>query len=277
VREQFRIAEGEELGYDDPDPRGHSIEFRINGEDPGATSCPPRGPVTVSGTPVGPRRPLDAGVEAGDVIGGTSTRCWPSSSSPGDRQQALERSRRALAEFEVEGMADGRSPSTVPSSPTRLRARRPGPGLQRAHPLDRDRVRQHHRAVHRRRAARGRRARAQSVTVEVGGKRVEVTLPSSLAVSAAAAAAAGARPQAQARQQEARWRRRGRATGDSLASPMQGTIVKVAVSEGDTVEAGDLIVVLEAMKMEQPLNAHKAGTITNLAGRGGRTASRPAR
>ncbi|WP_160161973.1 biotin/lipoyl-containing protein, partial [Streptomyces sp. F-3] len=100
----------------------------------------------------------------------------------------------------------------------------------------------------------------ETVVVEVGGKRLEVSLPASLGMSLARTGlAAGARPKRRAR------RKTGPATtGDTLTSPMQGTIVKVAVEEGQQVNEGDLIVVLEAMKMEQPLNAHKSGTVTNL-------------
>ncbi|MFG2943518.1 biotin/lipoyl-containing protein, partial [Streptomyces sp. NPDC048282] len=100
-----------------------------------------------------------------------------------------------------------------------------------------------------------------TVVVEVGGKRLEISLPSTLGMTLARTGlAAGAKPKRRAAKKSGPV-----ASGDALASPMQGTIVKVAVEEGQQVEEGDLIVVLEAMKMEQPLNAHKAGTVKGLA------------
>jgi acetyl-CoA/propionyl-CoA carboxylase biotin carboxyl carrier protein len=274
VREMFRIAEGQELGYDDPTIRGHSIEFRINGEDPGRGFLPMPGPVTVFDPPSGPGVRVDAGVEAGSVIGQNFDSLLAKLIVTGaNRQQALQRSRRALAEFEIDGMATALTfhrvvvadPAFAPDDPDT--------------PF----------SVHTRwietvfdntiepfvagGAEAEEAAQRQSVTVEVDGKRLQVTLPGSLAVSASPASAGGA-----ARPQARRAGKRGGAaaagaSGDSLASPMQGTIVKMAVSEGDTVAAGDLVVVLEAMKMEQPLNAHKAGTITNLTSEVGSTVS----
>ena len=106
VREQFRIADGEELGYDDPPLRGHSIEFRINGEDPGRNFLPAPGALTVWDPPSGPGVRLDAGFQQGDVIGGNFDSLLAKLIVTGhDRQQALERSRRALAEFGIDGMA----------------------------------------------------------------------------------------------------------------------------------------------------------------------------
>src|SRR5690606_30446552 len=106
VREMFRIAAGEPLGYDDPPVRGHSIEFRINGEDAGANFLPTPGPVTVFRPPSGPGVRLDAGVEPGSVIGQNFDSMLAKLIVTGaDRTQALERSRRALAEFEVDGIA----------------------------------------------------------------------------------------------------------------------------------------------------------------------------
>ncbi|MEV5205837.1 ATP-grasp domain-containing protein, partial [Streptomyces sp. NPDC053720] len=106
VREMFRIADGEELGYDDPAMRGHSFEFRINGEDPGRGFLPAPGTVTTFTPPTGPGVRLDAGVESGSVIGPA----WDSLLAKlivtgATRQQALQRAARALAEFNVEGMA----------------------------------------------------------------------------------------------------------------------------------------------------------------------------
>jgi acetyl-CoA/propionyl-CoA carboxylase biotin carboxyl carrier protein len=110
----------------------------------------------------------------------------------------------------------------------------------------------------------------QRVVVEVGGKRLEVVLPASLG-SVGSGAPAAAKPG----KSKKRIRSGGTAaaTGNALTSPMQGTIVKVAVAEGDTVAEGDLVVVLEAMKMEQPLTAHRSGTITGLTATAGETVS----
>jgi acetyl-CoA/propionyl-CoA carboxylase biotin carboxyl carrier protein len=273
VREMFRIAEGQPLGYDDPPVRGHSIEFRINGEDAGRNFLPMPGPVTRFDPPSGPGVRLDAGVEAGSVIGQNFDSLLAKLIVTGaTRQQALERSRRALAEFDVEGMATVipfhravvADPAFAPAdaqTPFSVHTRwietewtntvEPFTGGAEGQPDDTER---------------------QTVTVEVDGKRLSVTLPGTVAVSAAAPSGGAARPQAR-RAGKRGGGAAGAASGDSLASPMQGTIVKIAVSEGDTVAAGDLVVVLEAMKMEQPLNAHKAGTITNLTAEVGTTVS----
>ncbi len=274
VREMFRIAEGQELGYDDPSIRGHSIEFRINGEDPGRGFLPMPGPVTVFDPPSGPGVRMDAGVEAGSVIGQNFDSLLAKLIVTGaNRQQALQRSRRALAEFEIDGMATALTfhravvddPAFAPDDPDT-----PFSVHTRWIETEFDNTIEPFVATG---GEADEAAERQSVTVEVDGKRLQVTLPGSLAVSAApGAGAAAARPQAR------RGGKRGGGaaaggSGDSLSSPMQGTIVKMAVSEGDTVAAGDLVVVLEAMKMEQPLNAHKAGTITNLTAEVGSTVS----
>jgi len=261
VREMFRIAEGKPLGYDDPVIRGHSIEFRINGEDAGRNFLPMPGPVTVFQTPSGPGVRVDAGVEAGSVIGQSFDSMLAKLIVTGaNRQQALERSRRALAEFTVKGL-----PTVIPFH----RAVVSDPVFAPATPDEPFGVytrwieTEWNNTIPPFEAGAAEEAPAQerqNVTVEVDGKRLQVTLPEGLA---AAAAAGGQRPQG---------RRPGRkaggggavASGESLTSPMQGTIVKIAVRDGAQVAAGDLVVVLEAMKMEQPLNAHKAGTISNL-------------
>jgi acetyl-CoA/propionyl-CoA carboxylase biotin carboxyl carrier protein len=100
----------------------------------------------------------------------------------------------------------------------------------------------------------------ETIVVEVGGKRLEVSLPAGFGTGSGSSGARKAAPKRSAGKKSS-----GAASGDALTAPMQGTIVKVAVNEGDVVAAGDLVVVLEAMKMEQPLNAHKAGTITALS------------
>ncbi|MFJ8657914.1 acetyl/propionyl/methylcrotonyl-CoA carboxylase subunit alpha [Streptomyces sp. NPDC093795] len=258
VREMFRIADGEELGYGDPEVRGHSFEFRINGEDPGRGFLPAPGTVTLFAPPSGPGVRLDAGVESGSVIGPA----WDSLLAKlivtgATREQALQRAARALEEFKVEGMA-----TAIPfhqavvvdpdftADPFRVHTRwietefvneiKPfAPGGADADEDEGNR---------------------ETIVVEVGGKRLEVSLPSSLGMTLARQGiAAGAKPKRRAAKKSGP-----AASGDTLASPMQGTIVKIAVEEGQEVKEGDLIVVLEAMKMEQPLNAHRSGTIKGL-------------
>ncbi|WP_019357732.1 ATP-binding protein [Streptomyces sp. AA1529] len=268
VREMFRIADGEKLGYDDPPLRGHSFEFRINGEDPGRNFLPAPGTVTTFAPPSGPGVRLDAGVESGSVIGPA----WDSLLaklivSGATRQQALQRAARALDEFEVTGMA-----TALPFHRTVVRdaAFAPEVSGREGEPFD----------VHTRwietefvndlkpfaapapgeaeeEDATGR----ETVVVEVGGKRLEVSLPSSLGMPLARAAVEGG---ARKPRRKAAKKSGTAVSGDALASPMQGTIVKVAVEEGQQVEEGELIIVLEAMKMEQPLNAHRAGTVKDL-------------
>ncbi|MFI8872226.1 biotin carboxylase N-terminal domain-containing protein, partial [Streptomyces sp. NPDC053707] len=255
VREMFRIADGEELGYGDPAVRGHSFEFRINGEDPGRGFLPAPGTVTLFAPPTGPGVRLDAGVESGSVIGPA----WDSLLAKlvvtgATRQQALQRAARALAEFQVEGMATAipfhRAVVADPAftaDPFTIHTRWIETEFVNditpyTVPADTDTDEE---------------AGRETVVVEVGGKRLEVSLPSSLGMSLARTGlAAGAKPKRRAAKKSG-----SAASGDTLASPMQGTIVKIAVEEGQEVKEGDLIVVLEAMKMEQPLNAHRSGTV----------------
>jgi acetyl-CoA/propionyl-CoA carboxylase, biotin carboxylase, biotin carboxyl carrier protein len=260
VREMFRIAEGEELGYDDPAIRGHSFEFRINGEDPGRNFLPTPGPVTTFRPPSGPGVRLDTGVEPGSVIGQNFDSLLAKLIVTGaDRTQAIERARRALAEFQVEGLAtaipfhravleDDAFAPAAPDKPFQVHTRwietewdntiEPYPASAAGAEETPERER---------------------ITVEVGGKRLEVVLPAGLGASSAGNAVAR-RPQ----------RRQSGAAGssaagsDALVSPMQGTIIKVVAEEGQRVAAGDVIVVLEAMKMEQPLTAHRAGQVRGL-------------
>ncbi|AQA12348.1 acetyl/propionyl/methylcrotonyl-CoA carboxylase subunit alpha [Streptomyces malaysiensis] len=257
VREMFRIADGEAIGYDDPQVRGHSFEFRINGEDPGRNFLPAPGTVTSFIPPTGPGVRLDAGVESGSVIGPA----WDSLLAKlivtgATRTQALQRAARALAEFQVEGMATAipfhQAAVTDPaftSEPFTIHTRWIETEFHNTitpfTPTGTDEAEE----------STGR----ETVVVEVGGKRLEVSLPASLGV-ATTPAGGSKKPKRKAVKKSG-----SAASGDALASPMQGTIVKVAVNEGDTVAEGDLIVVLEAMKMEQPLNAHRAGTVKGLA------------
>jgi acetyl-CoA/propionyl-CoA carboxylase biotin carboxyl carrier protein len=268
VREMFRIADGEALGYDDPVLRGHSIEFRINAEDGGRNFLPAPGTLTTWDPPAGPGVRLDGGYEQGETVPGAFDSLIAKLVVTGaTRQQALERSRRALAEFEVDGM-----PTVIPFH----RAVVSDPAFAPADPAQPFSV--HTRWIETEFDNRiepyagpsegAEPAEREKVTVEVGGKRLEVVLPAGLGGIGAAAPAKAARKPA---------RRSGGGTasaavsGDSLTSPMQGTIVKIAVEEGQEVAAGDLVVVLEAMKMEQPINAHKAGTVTSLAAEVGAT------
>ncbi|QAY70361.1 biotin carboxylase N-terminal domain-containing protein [Xylanimonas protaetiae] len=267
VREQLRIANGEALGYESTTVRGHSLEFRINGEDPAAGFLPAPGKITTLRWPSGPGVRVDTGVVEGDTVSGSFDSMIAKVIVTGaTRTQAVERARRALRELEVEGI-----PTVVPFHRAVLEA----PdfvGDFRVHtrwietdfadavaalapaatptPDDEDEELQ---------------PQAERVVVEVGGRRLEVVLPAGLGVAAGRARTANARGAAQRRPTARRNGGAGRgATGNTLASPMQGTIVKVAVAEGAEVAEGDLVVVLEAMKMEQPLLAHKAGTITGL-------------
>ncbi|WP_214408178.1 acetyl/propionyl/methylcrotonyl-CoA carboxylase subunit alpha [Pseudonocardia lacus] len=268
VREQFRIAEGEVLNLlEDPQPRGHSIEFRINGEDAGRGFLPAPGTVSAISFPAGPGVRVDAGVEAGSVVGGQFDSLLAKLIVTGsDRAQALERSRRALAEFQVEGMA-----TVLPFH--RLVVSDPAFASASGEDF----------TVHTRwietewdntvtpfqgaaeAAEDGTASARRSVVVEVGGRRLEVTLPGDLALGGGGAAG----PAAKAAPRKRGGGKAAAVSGDAVTAPMQGTIIKVAVSDGDQVSAGDLVVVLEAMKMENPVTAHKDGTVTGLAAAAG--------
>ncbi|MGY1692193.1 acetyl/propionyl/methylcrotonyl-CoA carboxylase subunit alpha [Geodermatophilus sp. SYSU D01105] len=265
VREQFRIAEGLPLDItEDPAPRGHSIEFRINAEDAGRNFMPAPGPVQRLEIPQGPGVRWDSGVATGGEVAGAFDSMLAKLIVTGaTREEALQRSRRALDELVVEGM-----PTVIPFHRAVVRdeafTSEPFTVHTRWIETEWDNQVPPYTAPP---AEHGEPEERQTVVVEVGGRRLEVSLPAGLAAGGGApAAASGAKP-----------RKRGgghggsAASGDSLTSPMQGTIVKVAVSDGDTVAAGDLVVVLEAMKMEQPIAAHKAGTVTGLSAEVGAT------
>ncbi|MDT2004873.1 acetyl/propionyl/methylcrotonyl-CoA carboxylase subunit alpha [Rhodococcus opacus] len=265
VLQQFKIANGDKLDIlEDPTPRGHSFEFRINGEDAGRGFLPAPGPVTKFVPPTGPGVRMDSGVETGSVIGGQFDSMLAKLIVTGaTRDEALARARRALAEFQVEGLA-----TVIPfhraivSDPAFIgdgtgfdvytkwietewdNQVEPFTGNQ---PVDEDEQ-----------------LPRQNVVVEVGGRRVEVSLPGQFTLGAPGNGAAGAvrkKPKARTRGGA----HGGAASGDAVTAPMQGTVVKVAVEEGQQVAEGDLIAVLEAMKMENPVNAHKAGTVTGLS------------
>jgi acetyl-CoA/propionyl-CoA carboxylase biotin carboxyl carrier protein len=258
VREQFRIANGEELGFDDPQLRGHSIEFRINGEDPGRNFLPAPGVLTVWEPPSGPGVRWDGGFVTGDVIGGNFDSLLGKLIVTGaTRQQALERSRRALAEFQAEGIATALTFHRVvvadpafapadPQTPFAVHTRWIETEFDNTIPAYTGTADAPTEAPER-----------TSVTVEVGGKRIEVTLPETLAVSTTAAAGKGGGRAKRAKKGGGAHQ----AGGDAVVAPMQGTVVKIAVEEGQEVAEGELVIVLEAMKMEQPLNAHKSGIV----------------
>ena len=265
VREMFRIAAGEELGYDDPAIRAHSIEFRINAEDGGRGFLPAPGTLTAWNPPSGPGVRVDSGYEVGETIPGAFDSLVAKLIVTGaTREQAIERSRRALDEFVVDGM-----PTVIPFHRDVL----DNPAYNASEgsfdvyttwiETDYDNQLEPYNGGA---ADADEPAERQKVTVEVGGKRVEVVLPGGLGAVAAAGGGGAKKPKRKAGGGGA-----AAVSGDSLTSPMQGTVVKIAVEDGQEVAEGDLIVVIEAMKMEQPINAHKAGTISNLAATVGET------
>ena len=254
VREQFRIAMGESLGFDDPVIRGHSIEFRINGEDPGRSFLPAPGRITEWVIPTGPGVRVDAGFKNGDTIGGNFDSLLAKLIVTGaTREQAIERARRALAEFNVEGLATAlpfhraivqdrafTQDFKIYTSYIENEFNNEIPMYQApVVPLETHMAPEH-------------------LVAEVNGKRFEVLVHA---------------PKPVVKRHRAKQSMAGGAGGTALTSPMQGTVVKIAVSEGDRVEVGDLVIVLEAMKMEQPLMAHKAGVISNLSAVIGATVS----
>jgi acetyl-CoA/propionyl-CoA carboxylase biotin carboxyl carrier protein len=259
VREQFRIARGGTIDYDDPELRGHSIEFRINGEDPGRGFLPAPGTLDVWQLPAGPGVRVDTGFEAGDVIGGNFDSLLAKLIVTGkNRQEAIERSRRALEEFKVDGIATALTfhrvvvsdPAFAPTDPE-------VPFTVHTRWIETEFDNQIPAYTASAQGSEDPTAR-NNVVVEVNGKRLEVSLPAEFSMSSGGST--NTAPSGKKRERK----KAAVATGDSVTAPMQGTIVKVEVNEGQEVQAGDLIVVLEAMKMEQPLTAHKAGTVTAL-------------
>ena len=254
VREQFRIAMGEKLGFSDPEIRGHSLEFRINGEDPGRSFLPAPGQITQWNLPTGPGVRVDAGFKLGDTIGGNFDSLLAKLIVTGaTRKEAIERARRALAEFEVDGLATAipfhRAVLDDPAFAENFKVytsyienefKNDIPTFVPVSPPITTTV------------------AAEHLVAEVNGKRFEVKIHT---------------PEPVVKRHRAKESKFGGASGTGLNSPMQGTVVKVAVENGQLVQSGDLIIVLEAMKMEQPLTAHRAGKITNLTAAIGETVS----
>ena len=259
VREQFRIAEGGVLDYSDPKVSGHSFEFRINGEDPGRGFLPAPGAIHQFVAPSGPGVRVDSGVVSGDVVSGNFDSMIAKLIVTGaTRAEALQRSRRALEEMQVHGL-----PTVLPfhraivndaaftgeSGKFGVYTRwietewdntiEPWSGQAEELPESESR---------------------HEVVVEVSGKRLEVSVPKRLLVGEIGSAAGHAPKRAKSSGSSSHTG----AKGNSLLAPMQSTVVKLAANEGDHVEAGDLVVVLEAMKMEQPLTAHRSGTISSI-------------
>lgn len=267
VREQFRIARGEKIEEKDPVLRGHSFEFRINGEDAGRSFMPAPGTIEKMTVPTGPGVRWDSGFVAGDVIGGNFDSMLAKLIVTGaDREQALQRARRALAELTIEGM-----PTVVPFHRVVL----DDPAFAPAEGGD---FKVHTRWIETEfnntipmySGAPGNvnsdEDERTTMVVEVNGKRLEVSLP-----DLSGGTKHTAKPAASKTRKSRSARGAAKGSGDELTSPMQGTIVKVAASDGDTVAEGDLILVLEAMKMEQPITAHKAGKVSGLSAKAGDT------
>jgi len=266
VREQFRIARGEKIEEKDPVLRGHSFEFRINGEDAGRSFMPAPGTIEKLTVPTGPGVRWDSGFVAGDVIGGNFDSMLAKLIVTGaDREQALQRARRALAELNIEGM-----PTVIPFHRVVL----DDPAFA---PAEGGEFKVHTRWIETEfnntipmySGAPGSvdsdEDERTTVVVEVNGKRMEVSLP-----DLGGGTKPAAKPASKTRKSRSA-RGAAKGGGDELTSPMQGTIVKVAASDGDTVAEGDLILVLEAMKMEQPITAHKAGKVSGLSAKPGDT------
>ena len=256
VREQFRIAEGHELSLkEDPTPRGHAFEFRINGEDAAANFMPAPGTIVKYSEPAGPGVRVDSGVVQGSVIGGQFDSMLAKLIVWGpDRETALRRSARALSEYTVEGL-----PTVIPfdqavvADPA-FAAEDGNFGVYTkwieeewdnqlpAHDESTD-------------AEAADAEPSQVHTVEIDGRRIEVALPASF----------GANGTPRKKKKRKGSSAKAAVSGDAVTSPMQGTVIKVNVEEGQEVTEGEVLLVLEAMKMENPVKAHKAGTVTGLA------------
>jgi acetyl-CoA/propionyl-CoA carboxylase biotin carboxyl carrier protein len=262
VRAQFAIADGQRLDDLDPAPRGHAFEFRINAEDAGRNFLPAPGTITRWRAPSGPGVRVDAGYIEGDTVPGAFDSLLAKLIVTGaTRQEAVERSRRALAEFEIGGM-----PTIIPFHRAILEdpAFTDEPFAVHTRWIETEwtgSVPPYDPAASGAPAGTAEATERERITVEVGGRRFDVVLPGSLGTGGGSRSTASRKAPSASRRSSSVQQA---ASGDSLTAPMQGTIVKVAVTEGQQVESGELVVVLEAMKMEQPINAHQAGTITDL-------------
>ncbi|KTR81931.1 acetyl/propionyl/methylcrotonyl-CoA carboxylase subunit alpha, partial [Leucobacter chromiiresistens] len=266
VREQFRIAEGGALDYADPEPRGHSFEFRLNGEDPGNGFLPAPGPVSLFKPAAGPGVRIDTGVASGDVVSGAFDSMLGKLIVTGStREEALERSRRALDEFEIQGL-----PTVLPFHRKIVRdpAFTAPDGAFGVYTLwierefDND-IEPWEGEV----PPIGQDDKRRSVTVEVEGRRVEVTMPATLLPLVDQEVTRGPAPR------RAKGAGIAASAGDGVAAPMQATVVKVSVEEGQEVAEGDLLLVLEAMKMEQSIYAHRSGVVAGVDAPVGQTVS----
>ena len=258
VREQFRIAEGRELSIsEDPAPHGHAIEFRINGEDAAAGFMPAPGTVATYSEPSGPGVRMDSGVREGSVIGGQFDSMLAKLIVWGpDRATAIARARRALAEYRIEGL-----PTVIPFHQAILTypafTAEDGNFTVYTKWIEEEWVNELPEYTDTTEAPEDEEQEAaQKFVVEVGGRRIEVALPGNLLLG-------GGNKRKKSK------KRRGKGasanvSGDTVTAPMQGSVIKVAVEEGQEVEEGEVVVVLEAMKMENPVKAHKSGTVTDL-------------
>ena len=254
VREQFRIADGEALRFEDPVIRGHSIEFRINGEDPGRSFLPAPGRITEWKIPTGPGVRVDAGFQGGDTIGGNFDSLLAKLIVTGaTREQAIDRARRALSEFTVGGLATAipfhRAILEDPAYTKNFKVYTSYIENEFDNQIPAFTFTEPPLETH---------MAPEYLVTEVNGKRFEILVHA---------------PKPVIKRHRAKQTMTGGSSGSGLTSPMQGTVVKIAVEEGAHVEVGDLIFVLEAMKMEQPLTAHKAGIISNLTAVIGTTVS----
>ncbi|ASY27380.1 acetyl-CoA/propionyl-CoA carboxylase, biotin carboxylase, biotin carboxyl carrier protein [Candidatus Planktophila limnetica] len=254
VRQQFRIAMGEDLGFDDPEIRAHSFEFRINGEDPGRSFLPAPGRITQWQIPTGPGVRVDAGFKNGDTIGGNFDSLLAKLIVTGaTREEAVQRARRALSEFIVGGLA-----TAIPFH----RAIMEDPAFTENFGIYTSYIENEFKneIPPFAQSALGSQTHAapEQLVTEVNGKRFEIFVHA---------------PEPVHKRHRAKEGASGASTGTAVTSPMQGTVVKVSVKEGQKVVAGELIVVLEAMKMEQPLSAHRDGVIANLSAILGETVS----
>ncbi len=254
VRQQFRIAMGENLGFDDPEIRAHSFEFRINGEDPGRSFLPAPGRITQWQIPTGPGVRVDAGFRNGDTIGGNFDSLLAKLIVTGaTREEAVQRSRRALSEFNVGGLATAipfhRAIMNDPAFTEKFSVYTSYIENEFTNDIPPYSQSALESQTH---------AAAEHLVTEINGKRFEIYVHA---------------PEPVHKRHRAKQGASGASTGTALTSPMQGTVVKIAVEEGQHVEAGELIMVLEAMKMEQPLNAHRSGVIANLNATIGETVS----